>query len=460
MNSLKAKDAEAKRRAAALSVAASAGLTVLKLAAGLGSGSLALISEGAHNALDIAFSALTYFAVRIADKPADEGHPFGHAKIEAVAALAQTAFLILLSGGVAYAAVRRLGAPTEIRAGWLAVGAVLISMAVDWLRWRRLVGVARETGSAAIEADALHYSSDLLASGLVLAGLLVARAGFPAADALAAFGVALFVALSGFRLGQRTIDALVDAAPQGLAEDVRRALRDVRGVEAVDYLRLRNSGAGAAGELGLLVARTLPLERVVDIKERARAMLAERWPRMDLTISANPLALDDETLLERVLLIAARRRLFVHHVTIQRVEERISISLDLEVDGRMRLSEAHEIASRLEDAIDEEFGGGVEVETHIEPMETRELLGLDAEPALTAAVAECLTRHARSSALLRDVHDVRLRAAGKGFLGVFHCRVDAQATVEATHAAVDALERATRDEFPMISRIIGHAEPR
>ena len=460
MSSLKSKDAEAKQTAAAFSVAASAVLTALKLVAGLLSGSLALLSEGAHNALDIAFSALTLFAVRVADKPADEGHPFGHAKVEAVAALAQTAFLLLLAGGVAYAAALRLGAPVDIRAEWLAAGAVLVSMAVDLLRWRRLMRVARETGSAAIEADALHYSSDLLASGLVLLGLIAARAGFPSGDALAAFGVAGFVAVAGFRLGQRTVDALVDAAPQGLADDVRRVLRDVRGVEAIDYLRLRKSGAGAVGELGLLVARTLPLERVVDIKERARAALSQRWPRLDLTISANPLALDDETVLERVLLIAARRRLFVHHVTIQRVEERISISLDLEVDGRMVLGAAHEIASRLEQAIGDEFRGGVEVETHIEPMETRELLGLDAEPALTAAVAECLTRHARSSALLRDVHDVRLRAAGKGFLGVFHCRVDAQATVEATHAAVDALERATRDEFPMISRIIGHAEPR
>jgi len=459
MDAGNSRDGEAKRKAAALSVAASAGLTVLKLAAGVLSGSLALVSEGAHNALDIAFSTLTYFAVSVADKPADEEHPFGHAKVEAVAALAQTAFLILLACGVAFAAARRLGQPIEIHAGALAFGAVLISMAVDLVRWRGLRRVAGQTGSAALEADALHYSSDLAASGLVLAGLLAARVGAPAADALAAIGVALFIAVAGFRLGQRTIDALVDAAPRGLADDVRRALRDVRGVEAVDYLRLRKSGAGAVGELGLLVARTLPLERVVDIKERARVALADRWPRVALTISANPLALDDETVLERVLLIAARRRLFVHHVTIQRVGERIAVSLDLEVDARMRLGLAHEVATRLEQAIDEEFGGGVEVETHIEPMETLELSGLDADPGLTAAVADCLRRHAQGAPLARDVHDVRLRAAGAGYLGVFHCRVDPNVTVEAAHAAVDALERAARDEFPMISRITGHAEP-
>ena len=160
-----------------------------------------------------------------------------------------------------------------------------------------------------------------------------------------------------------------------------------------------------------------------------------------------------------MLLIAARRRLFVHHVTIQRVAERITVSLDLEVDGRMTLGLAHDVASQLEAAIEAELGGGVEVETHIEPMETREMPGQDADPALTAAVEDCLKRHAQGAALLRDVHHVRLRAAGAGVYGVFHCRADRQATIDAVHAEVDTLERAVRAEFPSISRIIGHAEP-
>jgi cation diffusion facilitator family transporter len=454
-----ASDISAKRRAALLSIAASFSLTVLKLAAGALSGSLALVSEGAHNALDVGFSGLTYVAVRVADRPADENHPFGHAKFEAVAALAQTGFLMLLALGVAALALRRLYAPADIHAGGFAFAAVIVSLGVDLGRWRALASVAKATGSEAIAADALHYSSDIVASLFVLAGLVAARFGFPTADALAAVGVAAFIGVAGFRLARRTLDSLVDAAPEGLAADVRRALGEVQGVEAVEFLRLRKSGAGAVGELGLFVSRTLPLEGVAAIRDRARAFLAERWPRLDLTISANPLALDDETLMERVLLIAARRRLFVHHVTIQRVAERISITLDLEVDGRLRLGHAHEVATRLEQAIAAEFGGGVEVETHIEPMETRELVGADAEPSLTAALAECLIRHAKSSNLIRDVHDVRLRAAGKGLFGVFHCRVAPSATVEETHAEVDTLERAARDEFPRISRIIGHAEP-
>jgi cation diffusion facilitator family transporter len=448
-----------KRRAALMSVAASAGLTLLKLAAGALSGSLALLSEGVHNGLDIAASGLTYFAVRIADKPADEGHPFGHEKVEAIAALAQTAFLFALSIGVAALALWRIGAPGEIKVGVFAFAVILVSVVVDIVRWRTLSRVAADTGSDAIAADALHYAGDLVASVLVLVGLAATRAGLPAGDALAALGVAGFIAVSGFRLGKRTVDALVDAAPQGLAGDVRGALGDVGGVVGVDYLRLRRSGAGAVGELGLFVSRTQSLEQVAAIKARAAALIAQRWPRLKLTIAANPRALDDETLLERVLLTAARRRLFVHHVTIQRVAERVTVSLDLEVEGRTPLGVAHEVASRLEQEIAAEFDGGVEVDTHIEPMETRELPGREAEPALVDAVAARLKREAERSRLLRDVHHVRVRASEAGYHGVFHCLADPHATVEAVHGDVDRLERAVRAEFPQIARIIGHAEP-
>ncbi len=448
-----------KRRAALISVAASAGLTLLKLAAGALSGSLALLSEGVHNALDIAASGLTYFAVGIADKPADEGHPFGHEKVEAIAALAQTAFLFALSIGVAALALWRIGEPGEIEAGGFAFAVIFISIVVDVVRWRALSRVAAETGSDAIAADALHYAGDLVASVLVLAGLAATRAGLPAADALAALGVAVFIAVSGFRLGKRTVDALLDAAPEGLADDVRMALGEVGGVVGVDYLRMRRSGAGATGELGLFVSRTQSLEGVAAIKTRVAALISRRWPRVKLTIAANPQALDDETLLQRVLLAAARRRLFVHHVTIQRVGERVTASLDLEVEGKTPLGAAHEVASRLEQAIAAEFDGGVEVDTHIEPMETRELPGREADSALTAAVAACLGRAVAKSRLLRDVHHVRVRASEAGYHGVFHCLADPNATVEAVHEDVDRLERAARAEFPDIARIIGHAEP-
>jgi len=449
-----------KARAALVSTFASFALTVAKLAAGLASGSLALVSEGAHNALDIGVSALTYFAVREADKPADEDHPFGHAKIEAVAALAQTGFLLALAIGVAVEAMRRLAEPqAAVDANALAFGAVLVSLIVDLVRWRALRKLAQETGSDALAADALHFSSDIVSSVLVLAGLIASRYGFARADALAAVGVAAFIGVAGFRLGARTLDALVDAAPKGLADEVRGVVGAAPGVAGIDFLRLRRIGPKVVGDLGLLVSRTLPLERVAAIKTGIGVALHARWPAMELTLTANPRALDDESVLERVRLIATRRRLFVHHVEIHHVDGRNCVTLDLEVDGRMTLGEAHETASLLEEAIEDEFGADIEVETHIEPMEIHEIAGRDAASDIKQRFVDALLRLAQPHPLLTDVHDIRLRATDEGYFGIFHCRARADATVAETHAAVDALEREVKQALPEIVRIVGHAEP-
>jgi cation diffusion facilitator family transporter len=448
-----------KSRAAAASVATSLILAIVKLAAGFASGSLALISEGAHNALDIGASTLTFFAVRVADKPADAEHPYGHAKIEAVAALAQTGFLAALAVGVAIGAIGRIrDGAAAVDANAFAIGAIVFSILVDFVRWRTLAHVARTTSSHALAADALHFSSDLISSVLVLLGLAATRAGWPHADALAAIGVAVFIAVAGYRLGRTTIDALVDRAPEGLTDAMRALVDDTQGVARVEAVRLRPSGAKIVGEVIVSVARTLPIERVAAIKAELGARIAQRWPQADLTITANPLALDDETILERVLLIATRRRLPVHHITIQDVAKQKSVALDLEVDGRMSLGDAHAIASELEDAIVAEIGEGVEVETHIEPAEP-EARGKPADADLARRIETALAAAAAGQGGLRDVHDVRVRETRGGVTVLFHCRVDPKTPVEAVHDAVDSLERSVRLAFPEARRVVGHAEP-
>jgi len=457
-------DAEAnsarKRRAALASVAASVALAVLKLASGAASGSLALISEGAHNALDIAASGLTLIAVREADRPADEDHPFGHAKIESVAALIETGALLALAVGVAvFAALRLTIRPAAVDPNVFALGAILGSIVVDLWRSLTLSRVARETGSDALAADALHFSSDLVSSLCVLAGLVATRFGARHADAFAAIAVALFIAVAAARLGRRTIDTLVDTAPKGLSKALSKVVEETPGVAGVEFLRLRRSGARIVGDLGVLVPRTLSLERVAAIKSALIERIGAQWPEAALTITANPRALDDETLRERVALIAARRRLSIHHVVVQRLEGRAVIALDLEVDGRMRIADAHDVASRFEAAIAEELGADVEVSTHIEPIDARETEGHDADPALTQSVARSLARHAAADGRLTAVHDVRVRLTPNGPVAIFHCEIEPAVSVSDAHEAVDALERAAKLEHPSLSRIAGHVEP-
>jgi cation diffusion facilitator family transporter len=449
-----------KRRAAVASIVASTILAALKLAAGFASGSLALLSEGAHNTIDIGASTLTFFAVREADKPADAEHPFGHAKIEAVAALAETGLLAALAIGVAIQALERIrGGETTVDVNAFAIGAILFSIVVDVVRWRTLTHVARTTSSHALSADALHYSSDLVASVLVLLGLIATRAGYAHADALAAIGVAGFIAVAGYRLGRTTIDALVDRAPEGLTDSIRSlVMHNNTSIAGIEAIRLRPSGAKIVGDVIVSVSRTLPLERVAGIKAELQSRIARKWPQAELTITANPLALDNETILERVLVTAARRGLPVHHVTIQDIEARKTVALDLEVDGAMTLGDAHRLASELEDAIAEEIGEDVEVETHIEPAEP-ESSGQLAEPGLAHRIEASLAVAAAEQGRVRDIHDVRVRETPGGVFVLFHCRVDAETPVETVHDAVDSLERSVREAFPEARRVVGHAEP-
>ena len=450
-----------KQKAALASITASALLTIGKLVAGLLSGSLALMSEAGHGLLDTGATILTYFAVRSASQPADDEHHYGHGKVESVAALVETGLLIVLASGVLIEAIIRLfgheAAPVD--ASWPVFAVLGVSICVDLTRWISLRRIAIDTKSDALAADSLHFSSDFFASICVVLGLVATRFGYAQGDSVAAGAVAIFIAIAGYRLGRSTIDTLVDAAPKGLTELVRGSVRGVAGVASVDSVRLRPAGGQVLGEIGISVPRTMPLEKVVDLKQEVAAAISAVAPDAEVTITANPVALDNESVLELVLLIAARRRLAVHHVTVQEVRGLKAVSLDLELDGTMSLGAAHEIASGLEAAIKTELGTGVEVETHIEPLEIDELSGLDADPETIRQIETILAKAANDGGVITDVHDLRVRSTSSGLIVNYHCRADPDLTVDAVHGAVDQMDREVRQAHPQLTRIVGHAEP-
>jgi cation diffusion facilitator family transporter len=451
-----------KERVALSSVGASAALTIAKAVVGLSTGSLAILSEAAHSLLDFAATAMTYFAVRIADKPADAEHHYGHGKVENLSALAETALLFVLSGVVAWEAGRRLfgGHSHAVEATAAAFAIILGSIAIDFFRARVLSRVAAATSSQALEADALHFSSDLWSSAAVLVGLVGVRLGYDGADSAAALVVALFVCLAGWRLGRRTIETLTDTAPEGVAERISAVARRVRNVVSVERVRARQVGAKVFGEIEVGASRTLPLDRVESLKSDIAAAVMAAVPDAQISVSVIPRALDDETVMERVMVIARNRAVAVHHVTVQAIAGKLSISLDIEVDGELSLAAAHDIADGLEAAIRDEFGPTVEVETHIEPLQMTGVAGRDATAGEVAAIGSALAELATASGMLRNVHDVRVRETTNGGIVNFHCDVDPASTVAAVHDLVDRVERGLRERFPAIKRVIGHAEPR
>jgi len=460
MSDLRETHAGRKEKAALLSVAASAVITLGKGAAGLSTGSLALISDALHSLLDVAATVFTYFAVRISSKPADDQHPYGHGKVESLAALGETAFLFLLSGAVAFEGLRRLASgQSDVTLNVFAIVVLLGSIVIDAWRWRALSKVAKETNSEALAADALHFSSDLVNSVLVLIALGASAMGYPQADALVAVGVAIFIALAGFRLARRTIETLLDAAPTGTQDRIRELAESVQGVVDVENVRVRSGGAHLFADVEIAVARTIPLDRLSQIKDKIAAGIRESYPGASVTVTATPRAMDEETVLERVLLIAAKRRTPVHHVTVQKIGERLSVSLDVEVDGRLSLGAAHAIASKFEAALKEEFGATTEVDTHIEPLVASSIDGRDVDGAERDVIAAALARHAATLGIITDVHSVRVRDGEHGLVVNYHCRVDPALSVAVVHEAVDVLEHLVRSDVPAITRIVSHTEP-
>jgi cation diffusion facilitator family transporter len=450
-----------KEQVALTSIAASAVLTIAKGLVGFATGSLAILSEAGHSLIDLGATVMTYGAVRVSGKPADAEHQYGHGKFESVSAFAETALLFLLSGVVIWEAVKRLTEHEEhvvIANAW-AFGVIAVSIAVDFFRSRALSRTAKATKSQALEADALHFSSDLWASLAVLVGLGGVRFGLWWADSIAALIVAVLVCFAGWRLGRRTIDTLTDTAPAGAAEKITVAAEKIPGVVAVDQVRARAVGEKTFVDLTVAVSRTLPLDRVTAIKDAVSAAIRQRMPGAEPTVTTDPVALDNETVLDRVMVIARNRALAVHHVTVHDLNDRLAISLDLEVDGRLSLREAHALADSLESAIAAELGAGVEIDTHIEPLQPHRASGREAPSERVKAVEIALAELAADGKTIRGVHDVRVRETDDGEIVNFHCDVDPALSVQAVHEKVDALERALRARSPSIKRVIGHAEP-
>jgi cation diffusion facilitator family transporter len=451
-----------KEHVALSSMAASAGLTIGKAIVGLSTGSLAILSEAAHSLIDFGATLMTYVAVRVSGKPADAEHHYGHGKVEAVSALAETALLFLLSIVVVWKAGERLagGETPHVEATVWAFGIIVVSIIVDFWRARALSRMAKQTRSHALEADALHFSSDLWASLAVLVGLAGVHFGMPSADSVAALAVAVLVCVAGWRLGRRTIDLLIDVAPPGAAENISAIAGKIPGVVAVEQVRARAVGETTFVEVRVAVSRTLPLDRVTAIKAAIERALREKIPGAQPVVTTDSVALDNETVLDRIMVIARNRALAVHHVTVHDLKDRLAVSLDLEVDGALTLQAAHELADGLEDDIAAELGSGVEVETHIEPLQPVETRGREAPPERVAAVQLTLAELAAETRLIREVHDVRVRETDNGEIVNFHCRVDPSLSVQAVHESVDRLERALRERSSSIKRVIGHAEPK
>ena len=467
---------EEKRKAATASVAAAVLLTVLKLTVGLATNSLGVLSEAAHSALDLLAAGMTYLAVKIAAFPPDSGHPYGHGKVENLSALVETLLLVLTCVWITWEAIDRLCFnPVTVRPSVWAILVMVISIVVDYSRSRMLRRVAKKYRSQALEADALHFSTDMLSSFVVLAGLgaLFLAESLPEtsslrpwlekADAVAALGVSCIVLNISWSLGKRAVNVLLDAGDSVLAGKIAAALQPLEGIRRIGNIRLRHSGADLFVDLELAVDRATVLEETGHM----RTVVENAVHGVVEYAKTNTVFLPHET--EGGDRIAGLRGLAAAHgLTIHAVD-----LLDLEGAGDKdvhSLVEMHvefpphtslEEAFRKVGIFEQEFvktRPGTAMVTHIEPSGETGIEQL-VSPMESGDVMRTVSRIVKEEPGIRDVHNVLLRSFCNGRRISFHCAMDHAATVAEAHHAATRVQERIRRELPSLDRVTVQIEP-
>ncbi len=455
-----------KRRVAWLSMTAAAVMTLLKLVAGLLSGSLGVLSDSAHSGLDLAGAALTYFSVNVSDKPADEDHTYGHGKIENLSAFGEACFMAISCIWIVVEAIQRIfyHAVTLQHSVW-PVPVLVTSIAVDFWRSRKLRAVARRTGSPALATDAFHFASDIWATSAVLAGLGItwigARFGIGAlnyADPCSAIVVSLLIMRMAIRLGHEAVGALMDEIP---AETRRRVVREVEGVEgvlAVERARVRRAGAGYFADLTLALPRRFTFEHTGELVQAATEAVHRALPRTDVVIHTAPRETRAESIFDRVRAVAARNNVSVHELSVQTHQGRLRVEQHLELDENLPLREAHVFVTAMEAEILRNVPEIDSVLTHIE-----------SEPATIEQPEEAVVDHRKIELALRsvaaglpeiiDVHAIAMGDTADHIWLTCHCTLPDELPMHRVHEVITALEDRFKLECPEVYRVTIHPEP-
>ncbi len=461
-----------KKGVALTSLLAALLLVSLKTVVGLSTQSLGVLSEAAHSGLDLIAAGITYFSVRVSGKPADADHQYGHGKVENFSAFLETGLLLLTCAWIVWEATRRLFfKEVHVEPSIWAFGVMAVSITIDHFRSRALDRVARKYDSQALEADALHFRTDVWSSTVVIAGLsgvlLADRFGWTAlrrADPIAALVVAGIVVWISVRLGKRTVDVLLDAAPAGARARVENAVAAVEGVLRVERVRTRRAGNRTFVDVTVAIPRTANFERVHDISDRVEDAVRATLPHADVMVHMEPRASSTESLFDQVRAIAQRHDLLVHELAAHEVREgrgevgRLILDLDVEVDERLTLREAHALADRVEKEILRELPRVTEVNTHIE------VLGREIPPAADLEdLARALEAHLRDAPLhfreLLDVHQVQVHEVEGKIIASCHATLDGALPIGRAHDLTQELETRTRRHFPQLFRFTIHTEP-
>jgi cation diffusion facilitator family transporter len=454
-----------KRAVAGSSVLAAAAMTTLKIIVGVTTGSLGILSEAAHSVLDLIAAIVTLLSVQVSDKPADATHQYGHGKVENFSAFIETGLLLLTCIGIVYEAVERLFfRHVTIEPSLAAFAVMFVSMTVDFWRSRALGKIASKYDSQALEADALHFSTDVWSSGVVVLGLLLVLLGrrsgigwLSDSDPVAALFVAGVVVYVSGRLARKTVDALLDGAPAGVRGEILAAVSHVDGLLEVDRVRIRRAGNRYFADLSVGLARNVTFQRSEQVADAVANAVHEVLPDADVVVHPVPRALRTENIFDRVRAVAARHNVNLHDVSVQDLSGQLHVEQHLELDERLSLKEAHDRVTVIEAEIRSDVPEVSSILTHIE-----------SEPATIESGNEVL-RDAELEKKLKaiaggfpevlDMHDVQIkRVRGRLYISC-HCTLSDELSLSSVHDISTQLETRFKQEAPELFRVLIHPVP-
>jgi cation diffusion facilitator family transporter len=459
-----------KRLVALSSVGAAVLLTSMKLVVGLFTGSLGILSEAAHSALDLVAAVVTFFAVRISGRPPDTTHAYGHGKIENLSALFETLLLLMTCIWIIYEAIQRLFFKSvEIEASPWAFVVMLVSIAVDFTRSRALKRIAIKYDSQALEADALHFSTDIWSSSVVIGGLVLVSVSewlnlpwLLKADAVAAMGVAGIVINVSLQLGRKTIADLLDAMPPGQREEAIHAVQHIDGVMAVEEPRFRRSGPEVFADMTLLVSRETTLEKAQAIAEAAEKALQSVIPNVDVVFNVAPVIPENEDMLTTVRMLAARHGIGAHGMRIYDSDGGLALELHLEIDDKLTLNEAHDLSESFEADVHRAIPRIHQIDTHLEPAGEGTSLSQPSADNIARdkkLLLEKLAEVSRETGVTIEYASLSIWRVTGELMVSFHCHLPPDMSMTEAHLVTVKVEQALRARIHNLGRVVIHVEP-
>jgi cation diffusion facilitator family transporter len=454
-----------KRAVALNSVVAAVAITLLKVIVGLTTGSLGILSEALHSGLDLVAAVITLFSVRVSDKPADADHQYGHGKVENFSAFIETGLLLLTCFWIVWEAMKRLFFHhVEIEPSIAAFVVMGFSILVDSWRSRALKRVADKYDSQALSADALHFRTDIWSSSVVILGLALIVVGrrlqldwMRVADPLAALVVAGVVVSVSWRLARQTIDALLDAAPIGVRNEIIAAVSSVDGVLEVDRVRIRRAGNRYFADLSIGLNRGVTFQRSEQVTQDVADMVSHILPDADVIVHPVARAVSSENIFDRIRAVATSSNLNVHDISIQDVDGRLHVEQHLELDETLPLKGAHDRVTELETEMRQKVPEIMSILTHIESepstIEPAEHVQADIE------LERKLKAAAREFPDILDMHEVIFKRVSDKLYVSCHCTMPDELPLSKVHELMTALEIRLKQIDPELFRVLIHPEP-